>query len=283
MNEILIAVVLGIVEGFTEFLPVSSTGHLILVGNWLNFTGAKANAFNIFIQLGAIFAVVGYFRQRLWRVVTAVLGKSVAGNPNGMPPAEARRFLLAVLAAFIPAAVFGLLLEDIIDKLLFDPQPVAAALIVGGVAMLVIEQYRPQPKTEVAETLTLSQALWVGIAQCAALIPGVSRSAATIMGGLLTGLTHAAAAEFSFFLSIPTLAAASLYKLLQIAPQLSADDVTIFAAGFIISMIVAWVVIAGFMAFIKRHSFRVFAWYRIVFGVVILLMTLFGMEIKISE
>jgi len=283
MNEILIAVILGIVEGLTEFLPVSSTGHLILVGNWLNFTGAKANAFNIFIQLGAIFAVVGYFRQRLWRVVTAVLGKSVAGNPNGMPPAEARRFLLAVLAAFIPAAVFGLLLEDIIDKLLFDPQPVAAALIVGGVAMLVIEQYRPQPKTEVAETLTLSQALWVGIAQCAALIPGVSRSAATIMGGLLTGLTHAAAAEFSFFLSIPTLAAASLYKLLQIAPQLSADDVTIFAAGFIISMIVAWVVIAGFMAFIKHHSFKVFAWYRIVFGFVILLMMLFGMEIKISE
>jgi undecaprenyl-diphosphatase len=283
MNEILIAIILGIVEGLTEFLPVSSTGHLILVGNWLNFTGAKANAFNIFIQLGAIFAVVGYFRQRLWRVVTALLGKPVAGNPNGLTPAEARRFLLAVIIAFIPAAVFGLLFEDIIDKLLFDPQPVAAALIVGGVAILIIEQFRPQPKTEVAEALTLPQALWIGIAQCAALIPGVSRSAATIMGGLLAGLTHAAAAEFSFFLSIPTLAAASLYKLLQIAPQLSADDVTIFATGFIVSMIVAWVVIAGFMAFIKRHSFRVFAWYRIVFGFVILLMMLFGMEIKISE
>ncbi len=283
MNEILIAIILGIVEGLTEFLPVSSTGHLILVGNWLNFTGAKANAFNIFIQLGAIFAVVGYFRQRLWRVVTAMLGKSVAGNPNGLTPAEARRFLLAVIVAFIPAAVFGLLFEDIIDKLLFDPQPVAAALIVGGVAILVIEQFRPQPKTKVAESLSLAQALWVGIAQCAALIPGISRSAATIMGGLLAGLTHAAAAEFSFFLSIPTLAAASLYKLLQVAPQLSADDVTIFAIGFIVSMIVAWVVIAGFMAFIKRHSFRVFAWYRIVFGFVILLMMLFGVEIKISE
>lgn len=283
MNEILIAIILGIVEGLTEFLPVSSTGHLILVGNWLNFTGAKANAFNIFIQLGAIFAVVGYFRQRIWRVLTAMLGKPVASNPNWLTSAGARRFLLAVIIAFIPAAVFGLLFEDIIDKLLFNPQPVAAALIAGGVAILVIEQIRPQPKTEVAEALTLSQALWVGIAQCAALIPGVSRSAATIMGGLLTGLTHAAAAEFSFFLSIPTLAAASLYKLLQIAPQLSADDVTIFAAGFIVSMIVAWVVIAGFMAFIKRHSFRVFAWYRIVFGFAILLMMLFGVEIKISE
>jgi undecaprenyl-diphosphatase len=283
MNEILIAIILGIVEGLTEFLPVSSTGHLILVGNWLNFTGAKANAFNIFIQLGAIFAVVGYFRQRLWRVLLAFWGKPVNGNPHGMLPAEARRFLLAVIVAFIPAAVFGLLFEGIIDKLLFDPQPVAAALIVGGVAILIIEQFRPQPKTEVAEALTLSQALWVGLAQCTALIPGISRSAATIMGGLLAGLTHAAAAEFSFFLSIPTLAAASLYKLLQIAPLLSADDVTLFATGFIVSMIVAWVVIAGFMAFIKRHSFRVFAWYRIVFGFVILLMMLFGMEIKISE
>jgi undecaprenyl-diphosphatase len=283
MHEILIAVILGIVEGLTEFLPVSSTGHLILVGNWLNFTGTKANAFNIFIQLGAIVAVVGYFRQRIWRVLTAMLGKPVAGNPNGLTPAEARRFALAVIIAFIPAAVFGLLFEHAIDTLLFNPQPVAAALIVGGVAILIIEQFRPQPKTEVAETLTLAQALWVGIAQCAALIPGVSRSAATIMGGLLTGMTHAAAAEFSFFLSIPTLAAASLYKLLEIAPQLSADDVTIFATGFIVSMIVAWVVIAGFMAFIKRHSFRVFAWYRIVFGFVILLMMLFGMEIKISE
>jgi len=282
MNDIFIAIILGIVEGLTEFLPVSSTGHLILVANWLNFTGAKANAFNIFIQLGAIFAVAGYFRQRLWRIVTAMLGKPAAGNPNGLTPAEARRFLFAVIVAFIPAAALGLLFEDMIDTL-FNPQSVAAALIIGGVAILIIEQFRPQPKTEVAETLTLSQALWVGIAQCAALIPGVSRSAATIMGGLLAGLTHSAAAEFSFFLSIPTLAAASLYKLLQIAPQLSADDVTIFATGFIVSMIVAWVVIAGFMAFIKRHSFRVFAWYRIVFGVVILLMTLFGMEIKISE
>ncbi|MCI0692311.1 undecaprenyl-diphosphate phosphatase [candidate division KSB1 bacterium] len=283
MNEILIAIILGIVEGLTEFLPVSSTGHLILVGNWLNFTGAKANAFNIFIQLGAIFAVVGYFRQRIWRVLIAILGKPVADNPHGLTSAAARRFLMAVIIAFIPAAVFGLLFEDIIDRLLFDPQPVAAALIVGGVAILIIEQFRPQPKTEIAESLILSQALWIGISQCAALIPGISRSAATIMGGLLAGLTHAAAAEFSFFLSIPTLAAASLYKLLQIAPQLSADDVTIFATGFIVSMIVAWVVIAGFMAFIKRHSFRVFAWYRIVFGLVILLMMLFGMEIKISE
>jgi undecaprenyl-diphosphatase len=283
MNDVVIAVVLGIVEGLTEFLPVSSTGHLILVGNWLSFTGKKADAFKIFIQLGAIVAVVGYFRQRLWRVVIAILGKPVSENPHELLPAQARRFFVGVVLAFIPAAVMGLLFEDYIDAILFKPQPVAVALIVGGVAILLIEQFRPNARTEVAESLDLSQAWWIGVAQCAALIPGMSRSASTIMGGLLVRMNHAAAAEFSFFLSIPTLTAASLYKLLSIAKELSSNDIIIFAVGFFVSLVVAWVVIAGFMAFIKRRSFAVFAWYRIVFGFAILLMILFGMEIKISE
>lgn len=280
MNEIFIAVILGIVEGLTEFLPVSSTGHLILAGNWLNFTGEKADAFEIFIQLGAIVAVIGYFRQRLGCVLMAIFGKPVSGNPHGLTPAAARRFFIAVLIAFVPAAITGLLFEHAIDALLFKPQPVAVALIVGGVAIMLVEQFRPKPKTAVAESLSLVQAFGIGVVQCAALIPGMSRSASTIMGGLLAGLTPAAAVEFSFFLSIPTLAAASLYKLLKVASLLSADDRLIFAIGFIVAMVVAWMVIAGFIAFIKRHSFMAFAWYRIIFGATILLMMLFGVRIS---
>lgn len=283
MNDIVVATILGIVEGLTEFLPVSSTGHLILAQNWLNFTGEKANAFAVFIQLGATLAVVGYFRQRIGRVLMALLNKAGGGNPHGMTTADARRFSLGVVIAFIPAAVFGLLFDEMIETLLFKPQPVAAALIVGGVAILLIENFRPAAKTDVAESISLSQAWWVGVAQCAALIPGMSRSASTIMGGLLAGLGHAAAAEFSFFLSIPTLGAASLYKLVGVAPLLSADDAMVFATGFLVSMIVAWVVIAVFMAFIKRHSFAAFAWYRIVFGFMILLMMLFGVEISMPN
>jgi undecaprenyl-diphosphatase len=283
MNDIVVAIILGIVEGLTEFLPVSSTGHLILAQNWLNFTGEKANAFAVFIQLGATLAVVGYFRQRIWRVLRALLNKPGGSDLHGMTTADARRFSLGVVLAFIPAAVLGLLFDEVIETILFKPQPVAAALIVGGVAILLIENFRPAAKTEVAEAISLSQAWWVGVAQCAALIPGMSRSASTIMGGLLAGLDHAAAAEFSFFLSIPTLGAASLYKLIGVAPLLSGDDAMVFATGFLVSMIVAWVVIAVFMAFIKRHSFAVFAWYRIIFGFIILFMMLFGVEISMPN
>lgn len=282
MNEILIAVILGIVEGLTEFLPVSSTGHLILAENWLNYTGEKANAFAVFIQLGAMLAVIGYFRQRLWRVLMTILGKPVADQSLNLSAETARRFLLGVGLAFIPAALMGLLFEEVIETVLFKPQPVALALVAGGIAILVIEKFRPATKTEVAESISLPQAVWIGVAQCAALIPGMSRSASTIMGGLLTGLSHAAAAEFSFFLSIPTLGAASLYKLYKIAPLLSADDAAVFAVGFLVSLIVAWVVIAVFMSFIKRHSFAVFAWYRIFFGLAILLMLWWGMEIRVN-
>ncbi len=283
MNEIVIAIIFGMVEGLTEFLPVSSTGHLILAGNGLDYTGEKANAFSVFIQLGAVFAVIGYFRQRIGRVLRAVPGgPAEASNPHELSQEAARRFLLCVVLGFIPAAIMGLLFEETIEEVLFHPQPVALALIVGGVAMLIVEKLRPASKTEIAESIGLSQAWWIGVAQCMALVPGMSRSASTIMGGQLNGLSHAAAAEFSFFLSIPTLGAASLYKLLKVAPSLSADDAVVFAVGFFVSFVVAWIVIAAFLSFIKRHSFAPFAWYRIAFGLAILAMLRFGVDLRVD-
>lgn len=273
MNEIVVAVILGIVEGLTEFLPVSSTGHLILVGNWLQFTGEKANTFEIFIQLGAILAVIGYFRERIFNLVRAVLGTPMPkGSAHMMSVEQARRFAAGVMLAFIPAAVVGFLLHDKIEELLFTPKTVAAALVVGGVGIIAIEKLNLRAKTETMEEMTWAQAVWVGVAQCLSLIPGMSRSASTIMGGLVTGLSHAAAAEFSFFLAIPTIGAATVYSLLKNMKLLSADDVSIFAVGFIVSLVVAWIVIAAFMSFIKKHSFESFGWYRIVLGFVILIM-----------
>ncbi|MCG3156269.1 MAG: Undecaprenyl-diphosphatase [bacterium] len=272
MNEILVAVVLGIVEGLTEFLPVSSTGHLILVGNWLQFTGEKANTFEIFIQLGAIIAVLIYFRNRIWRLVSAMLGK--AQSADGLTVDQARRFGVGVMLAFVPAALIGFFFHDLIEALLFNPKTVAAALIVGGVGIILIEQLHLRVKVDTMEDITWTQALGIGLAQCLSLIPGMSRSASTIMGGLVLGLSHAAAAEFSFFLAIPTIFAATLYSLAKRFSLLNADDAVIFAVGFIVSLLVAWLVIAAFMSFIKKHSFEVFGWYRIVLGFVILGMML---------
>lgn len=273
MNEIFIAVILGIVEGLTEFLPVSSTGHLIVVGNWLQFTGEKANTFEIFIQLGAIIAVLIYFRARIWRLLSLILGKSVPDSE--LTIAQARRFGLWVILAFVPAAIFGFFLHDKIEELLFNPKTVAAALIVGGVGIIAIEQLHLRIKTETMEKITWGQALGIGFAQCLSLIPGMSRSASTIMGGMVLGLNHAAAAEFSFFLAIPTISAATVYSLLKRIDQLNAEDVTIFSVGFIVSLLVAWLVIAAFMSFIKKHSFEAFGWYRIALGFVILGMMFF--------
>lgn len=271
MNEIIIAVILGIVEGVTEFLPISSTGHLILAGHWLNFIGGKANSFEIFIQLGAILAVVGYFWPRIWKLLRLVFQASDAPVAAGeLQPQQARRFIVAVILAFLPAAVIGFLAHDVIEEVLFTPKTVAAALVVGGVAIILIEMFRPQPATAMMEKSGWGQALVIGLAQCFALIPGMSRSASTIMGGLLARLDHAAAAEFSFFLAIPTMFAATMYSLLKSWSLLSKDDLVVFMVGLIVSLIVAWLVIAAFMAFIKRHSFVVFGWYRIIFGLVLL-------------
>ncbi len=271
MNEVVVAVILGIVEGLTEFLPVSSTGHLILVGNWLQFTGEKANAFEIFIQFGAIIAVLGYFRKRIGALLQRLLGKEPRpGEQYGFSVAQARRFAAAVMVAFVPAAVMGFFLHDKIEELLFNPRTVAAALVIGGVGIILIERLHLRPTTEAMEETTWLQAFWVGVAQCFSLFPGMSRSASTIMGGLVAGQSHAAAAEFSFFLAIPTISAATLYSLLKRIHLLHREDVLIFSAGFIVSLITAWVVIAAFMSYIKKHSFEAFGWYRIVLGFAIL-------------
>jgi len=271
LSDLLVAIVLGLVEGITEFLPISSTGHLILVGHWLRFTGEKANAFEIFIQLGAILAVVGYFRQRLWCLLRNVWGgrasRAIVGK---IPEGVARRFIVAVMVAFLPAAILGGLLHDAVVAALFTPKTVAAALIVGGLGILFIERFRPAPRTVTMEHLSWRQAFWIGMAQCLSFIPGMSRSASTIMGALVVGVDHAPAAEFSFFLAIPTMIAATLYSLFKVLPSLSAADGMQFAIGFLVSLLAAWLVIAAFMAFIQRHSFVIFGWYRIVFGVVLL-------------
>lgn len=271
MNEIVLAVILGIVEGLTEFLPVSSTGHLIIAGNLLKFTGEKANSFEIFIQLGAILAVVGYFRTRIWNLLRlAMQPSSTTNGAGGIQPQHARKFIVAVLLAFLPAAVIGFLAHDAIEAALFTPMTVALALVVGGAGIIVIEEFRPRPTTTTMEELSWAQALTIGVAQCFALIPGMSRSASTIMGGLLAKLDHAAAAEFSFFLAIPTMFAATLYSLLKSMSMLSKDDIVFFTTGLVVSLVVAWVVIAAFMAFIKRHSFAGFGWYRILFGALLI-------------
>ncbi len=271
MNEFLIAVILGIVEGVTEFLPVSSTGHLILTSHVLEFTGRKASTFQIFIQLGAILAVVGYFRQRIWELLRTTLQTLHTDAQTRHASAQSWRFLAAVMLAFFPAAMLGFLIHDELVEAFFAPKIVAYALILGGAAILLIERFRPTPITTTMEKLGWGQALVIGLAQCLALIPGVSRSASTIMGGLVARLDHAAAAEFSFFLAIPTMFAATLYSLAQSWSTLSDHDLMVFAVGLLVSFIVAWMVIAAFMAFIKRHSFAVFGWYRIVFGLFLLL------------
>ncbi|MFH1096259.1 MAG: undecaprenyl-diphosphate phosphatase [Candidatus Desantisbacteria bacterium] len=268
MHDIVVSIILGIVEGITEFLPISSTGHLILAGNYLKFVGEKANAFEIFIQLGAIFAVLGYFRSRIVRLIQSLSGKPMT---EGLSQGIAWRFTIGIGIAFIPSAVLGLLFHDIIEDKLFNPSTVAIALIVGGIAILIIERFFKEPKVHVMEQSTWLQSFWIGMAQCLSLIPGMSRSASTIMGARVLGLDAATAAEFSFFLAIPTLFAATIYSLLKVISSLSSADALTFGIGFFVSFVVAYLVIAGFMAFIKHHSFIVFGWYRIVLGIIVLI------------
>ncbi|HCR04446.1 MAG TPA: undecaprenyl-diphosphatase [Gemmatimonadetes bacterium] len=253
------AVLLGLVEGVTEFIPVSSTGHLILVGRWLSFEGDAETTFEIVIQLGAILAVLWLYRAR-------VLG----AFSHWRSDRASRRLLINLVVAFLPAAVVGLFVHDFIKERLFDPRVVAISLVVGGIVMLVIEKWRPTPTTETVDDLSTRGALGIGLAQMLALIPGVSRSGATIMGAIALGTSRVAATEFSFFLAIPVMFAVTGYELIGSIDLLSAEQVSMLAIGFVVSFLSALVVVKAFIGFVSRHTFVPFAWYRIVFGTALL-------------
>lgn len=253
------AVVLGLVEGATEFLPISSTGHLIVVGQLIGFTGSRAKTFEIFIQLGAILAVLWHYRRLFVNVVTHAFDQPSAG-----------RLLVNLAIAFIPAAAIGFFIHDWIKRVLFNPSVVAWALVIGGVVILLIEWWKPRTTIQETDELTPDTALGVGLAQVLSLIPGTSRSGATIMGGYALGMSRLAATEFSFFLAIPIMLAATLYELFSSRALLSSADFPIFAIGFIVAFLSALVVIRVFLQYVARHSFLVFAWYRIAFGLLLI-------------
>ena len=258
---ILKAIILGIIEGLTEFLPVSSTGHLILVNNYLDFTGDFANRFAIIVQMGAIFAVILYFWPKL--------------VPKFQDKKDLQRKLklwLKVLIGCVPAAIIGLTLEDILDKYLFNPTSVAIALIVGAVLILLVERLHFPVRVRKIEELSYKDAAKVGIFQCLALWPGMSRSASTIIGGLTLGLSRVVAAEFSFYLSIPILLGAGALKLLKGGLVFTNQEWISLLVGIIVSFIVAYLVIAAFMNYIKKHNFSIFAYYRIVLGILVLIL-----------
>lgn len=253
------ALILGIVEGLTEFLPISSTGHLILVGDLLDFNDEKGKVFAIVIQLGAILAVCWEYRAKIAEVVAGI-GSS----------ADANRFVLNLFIAFLPAAILGLLFIKTIKQYLFHPVPVALALVAGGVLILWAERRKHVIDVERVEDMDWKHALKVGLVQCFALIPGTSRSGATIIGGLFFGLSRKAATEFSFFLAIPIMFAATFYDVYKHHEILHFDDIGMFVVGFVASFISALLAVRGLLRFISHHDFTVFAWYRIVFGLIVL-------------
>ena len=253
------AALLGIIEGLTEFLPISSTGHLIIFGDLLNYNDETSKVFKIVIQLGAILAVCWDYRARLT--------KMVLGLSND---ASSQRFAVLLCIGFLPAAVLGLLFHSTIKALLFNPLTVATALIVGGIIILYVEKRAYHPRINSLDEMRWPDALKIGFAQAIAMIPGTSRSGATIMGGMIFGLSRKAAAEFSFFLAIPTMFAATAYDLYKNWGLLHAADLPVFAVGFITSFFAAMWAVKRFISFISNHTFVVFAWYRIVFGLVVL-------------
>ncbi|MBF0275272.1 MAG: undecaprenyl-diphosphate phosphatase [Nitrospinae bacterium] len=259
MNIFLIAIILGVVEGITEFLPISSTGHLIIAGHYLEFTGNLATTFSISIQLGSILAVVYYFKDKIF---------SLLGNFKN--DKVSREFIFTVCLAFVPSAIVGLLIHGWVEENLFNPITVACALIVGGVLIIIIENKAYHPEITQLENIGYKKGLLVGCAQCLALFPGMSRSASTIMGALILGFNRVTAAEFSFFLAIPTMFAATGYDLFKNRNILSTDDFLVILTGLVVAFISSLMVIKFLFAFIKKYDFKPFAYYRIVLGFLIL-------------
>ena len=268
------AVILGVVEGLTEFLPISSTGHLILVGDLLDFNDERGKAFEVIIQFGAILAVCWEFREKLWKVASTVRTSSIS-----------RRFAINVLIASVPAMALALIFGKHIKAVLFSPIPVASAFIVG--ALIIFWAERRQQKILLAkdhiqsiDDLSYMDALKVGLAQCAALIPGTSRSGATIIGGMLFGLPRAVATEFSFFLAIPVIGGATAYELLKLwknPVSLSGDFTWAIALGFLSAFISAFICVRWLIHYVAGHNFIPFAWYRIIFGLLVLVSAYSGL------
>lgn len=279
-----LAAILGIVEGLTEFLPVSSTGHLILSGHALGFEGELAASAEISIQLGAILAVIVYERQKLSALfreafqeqhAVADLVRTRRTSPWSALLQESWKthrsfwFLIGLGIAFLPAAAVGFLTHNWIKSHFFTPQTVAFSSIAGGLIILAVEARRTQPQTLQLEQVSLSSAFWIGMAQCASLIPGMSRSGSTIIGGLLVGLDRKVATEYSFFLALPTLIVATCYQMWKSRDLFKQEDYLALAIGMVVSFLVAWIVIAAFLTFVKRHTLRPFAYYRILMGTLV--------------
>jgi len=263
------ALIMGLVEGFTEFLPISSTGHLILAGSLLNFTGEKIKVFEIVIQGGAMIAVIWEYHRKIREVLTGMFTSE-----------RSRRFAINIIIGFIPAAVLGLLFNKAIKAVLFSAVPVALAFIIGGLIILWVEKRAKSNPVAVrihsVDDMRPIDALKVGVAQAFALIPGTSRSGATIIGGMLFGLSRKAATEFSFFLAIPTLLAATFYSLYKERALLSAADLPLFGIGAVVAFISAFLCVRWLLRYISSHDFSAFAWYRIAFGLVIIATWLTG-------
>jgi len=254
------AVILGVVEGLTEFLPISSTGHLILVGDLLDFNDARGKVFEIVIQFAAILAVCWEFRAKIFLVTSGLLNKQEASQ----------RFVFNLFIAFLPLAILGLLFRKVILTYLFAPVPVALAFIVGGIIILWVEKRTHTVTIESVDDMHWKDALKMGFAQALALIPGTSRSGSTIIGGLFFGLSRKAATEFSFFLAIPTMTAATLYEVVKYRNDFHAEDLDVFLVGSIASFISAFFAVRALLRYISHHDFTIFAWYRIAFGLLVL-------------
>jgi undecaprenyl-diphosphatase len=256
MSDVLRAVILGIVEGVTEFLPVSSTGHLLLAERFFDLgEGNFWNSFTVLIQLGAILAIVVIYFAKLWQIAIGMFS-----NPDD------RRFVIGVLVAFLPAVVIGLIAGKYIKEVLFNPWVVCFSLIVGGAILLWVDQLDLNPHEHDATRFPLLTYLWIGFAQCLAMIPGVSRSGASIVGAMLLGADKRAAAEFSFFLAIPTMIGAFAYDFYKNRGEMTLDHIGIVAIGFVVSFVTAIVVVKTFLTYVTRHGFVLFAWWRVIVG-----------------
>ncbi len=263
LTSFLTAAVLGLVEGLTEFIPVSSTGHLILLVDLLGFQGPPGKVFEIAIQFGAILAICWLYRGRFLRVASGIFTDR-----------ESQHFVTILFLGFLPAMVIGLLAHGFIKSVLFSPWVVSVMLVVGGIAILLIERFDPKPVVRQVDGITPGLALRIGLCQSLAMIPGVSRSGATIMGAMLLGVGREAATEFSFFLAVPTMLAATVYDLYKNWALLSFDDAPLIATGFVVAFIAAMIVVRTLIAFISRNGFAPFAWYRIVIGTLMLALLL---------